>query len=106
MRISDWSSVVCSSDLFHPLCERFGRARADVGREDREHLDDGRMKFVEAGMEAKGVGAVQLFEGVTNEGRGRGACRIRRSEERRVGTEWVSTCRSRWAPYHEKKKNI
>src|SRR3546814_15581137 len=28
-----------------------------------------------------------------------------RSEERRVGTEWVSTCRSRWSPYHYKKKN-
>src|SRR3546814_17662714 len=29
-----------------------------------------------------------------------------RSEERRVGNEGVSTCRSRWTPYHEKKKNI
>src|SRR3546814_4248723 len=28
----------------------------------------------------------------------------RRSEERRVGKECVSTCRSRWAPAHEKKK--
>src|SRR3546814_14628246 len=28
-----------------------------------------------------------------------------RSEERRVGKEWVSTCRSRWSPDHEKKKN-
>src|SRR3546814_15841104 len=27
-----------------------------------------------------------------------------RSEERRVGKECVSTCRTRWAPYHEKKK--
>src|SRR3546814_14205626 len=27
-----------------------------------------------------------------------------RSEERRVGKEWVSTCRSRWSPYHSKKK--
>src|SRR3546814_15309589 len=27
-----------------------------------------------------------------------------RSEERRVGKECVSTCRSRWATYHEKKK--
>src|SRR3546814_14437243 len=27
-----------------------------------------------------------------------------RSEERRVGKEWVSTCRSRWWPYHKKKK--
>src|SRR3546814_18690441 len=30
----------------------------------------------------------------------------RRSEERRVGKECVSTCRSRWSPYHKKKKNI
>src|SRR3546814_14616219 len=29
---------------------------------------------------------------------------IDRSEERRVGKECVSTCRSRWSPYHEKKK--
>src|SRR3546814_14407436 len=28
----------------------------------------------------------------------------RRSEERRVGKECVSTCRSRWSPYHYKKK--
>src|SRR3546814_15771061 len=28
-----------------------------------------------------------------------------RSEERRVGKECVSTCRSRWSPYHEKKKH-
>src|SRR3546814_17424082 len=27
-----------------------------------------------------------------------------RSEERRVGQECVSTCRSRWLPYHKKKK--
>src|SRR3546814_13521897 len=27
-----------------------------------------------------------------------------RSEERRVGKECVSKCRSRWSPYHEKKK--
>src|SRR3546814_20804306 len=34
-------------------------------------------------------------------------CRFRRrSEERRVGKECVSTCRSRWSPYHYKKKNI
>src|SRR3546814_11233434 len=32
------------------------------------------------------------------------AGRSMRSEERRVGKECVSTCRSRWSPYHEKKK--
>src|SRR3546814_11766023 len=31
---------------------------------------------------------------------------VGRSEERRVGQECVSTCRSRWSPYHEKKKNM
>src|SRR3546814_12793413 len=31
---------------------------------------------------------------------GRVHCQSQRSEERRVGTECVSTCRSRWAPYH------
>src|SRR3546814_15347091 len=29
-----------------------------------------------------------------------------RSEERRVGKECVSTCRSRWSPYHSTKKTI
>src|SRR3546814_13982909 len=29
-----------------------------------------------------------------------------RSEERRVGKECVSTCRSRWSPYHLKKKRL
>src|SRR3546814_13028860 len=28
-----------------------------------------------------------------------------RSEERRVGKECVSTCRSRWSPYHSKNKH-
>src|SRR3546814_12540445 len=31
---------------------------------------------------------------------------LSRSEERRVGKECVSTCRSRWSQYHEKKKEI
>src|SRR3546814_15669865 len=31
---------------------------------------------------------------------------VPRSEERRVGKECVSTCISRWAPYHKKKKHI
>src|SRR3546814_14741962 len=31
------------------------------------------------------------------------ACKLLRSEERRVGKECVSKCRSRWSPYHSKK---
>src|SRR3546814_18552584 len=37
----------------------------------------------------------------------RAGCRagkVKRSEERRVGKECVSPCRSRWSPYHYKKK--
>src|SRR3546814_16344050 len=33
------------------------------------------------------------------------ACTQYRSEERSVGKECVSTCRSRWSPDHSKKKN-
>src|SRR3546814_14238296 len=33
------------------------------------------------------------------------ALQVNRSEERRVGKECVSPCRSRWSPYHDKKKN-
>src|SRR3546814_19101588 len=33
-----------------------------------------------------------------------GKAQKNRSEERRVGQECVSTCRSRWSPYHSKKK--
>src|SRR3546814_13088050 len=40
----------------------------------------------------------QLVQGAV--GRSPGGRRIPRSEERRVGKECVSTCRSRWSPYH------
>src|SRR3546814_5693111 len=65
MRISDWSSDVCSSDLTI-------------------------MKYQ---VTASEYGACVL----------EGACKaaaLVRSEERRVGKECVSTCRSRWSPYH------
>src|SRR3546814_13089586 len=35
-----------------------------------------------------------------------GRARVARSEERRVGKECVSTCRSRWSPYHSKRKPV
>src|SRR3546814_4284042 len=77
MRISDWSSDVCSSDL------TFG---ADSGAEGR-HRDG---QPVRLGDHAACVGDLD---------RARGSARMR-SEERRVGKECVSTCRSRWSPYH------
>src|SRR3546814_18603162 len=46
------------------------------------------------------LGRATLFATVSSTGN--------RSEERRVGKECVSKCRSRWSPYHKKKnkKNI
>src|SRR3546814_3461655 len=78
MRISDWSSDVCSSDLkLRTIDDPFlvkGVTMAVDGT-DQEELRD----ILEAEVHAK---------------------RVRRSEERRVGKECVSTCRSRWSPYH------
>src|SRR3546814_15012503 len=44
------------------------------------------------------------FEDEANNGIGHQRGVLSRSEERRVGKECVSTCRSRWSPYHSKKK--
>src|SRR3546814_2311552 len=102
MRISDWSSDVCSSDL---IINELVRVRDEfiahgdpTGRFDPPHstLNIGRIKggtahnivaehcMIEFGM--RGVPGLDL-EAV-------------RSEERRVGKECVSTCRSRWSPSH------
>src|SRR3546814_16845140 len=98
MRISDWSSDVCSSDLlirsgaapssfesaslgninaFLAYAGRTGRL-ADLGAQDRV-LAQAYLAFL------RGGGNPDLFA---------------RSEERRVGKECVSTCRSRWSPAH------
>src|SRR3546814_10264769 len=91
MRISDWSSDVCSSDL-----PEGARPVAVAAHGDRP-----------AGGPAGGGrrGGGRLRHGVLRAGPhlGRGAARVPprfRSEERRVGKECVSTCRSRWSPYH------
>src|SRR3546814_5277632 len=84
MRISDWSSDVCSSDLQRCL-----------------------PKFL--CLQPAVPCPVSAFQGCQTEqslaapGLEFCACRRRslpRSEERRVGKECVSTCRSRWSPYH------
>src|SRR3546814_2556529 len=75
MRISDWSSDVCSSDLLPPgLVPR-------VSSDCRELRCS--PTYPPRALEFSGL--------VRNTGR---------SEERRVGKECVSTCRSRWSPYH------
>src|SRR3546814_20931855 len=84
MRISDWSSDVCSSDLRQVRTDR-----APAGRAHRARLtaQEGRC----------GAGRYRQ----PHPRRRRSA---QRAEARRVGKECVSTCRSRWSPDHEKKK--
>src|SRR3546814_3754581 len=85
MRISDWSSDVCSSDL-----EGDRRAVGDRAADDQSRY----RRSVDAQEPA-----VRSVPQAVRE-RCRGARGEQRSEERRVGKECVSTCRSRWSPYH------
>src|SRR3546814_11482170 len=54
-----------------------------------------------AGCGDKDMGQILAHSAASSES-ARSVCR--RSEERRVGKECVSTCRSRWSPYHKKNK--
>src|SRR3546814_13503971 len=103
MRISDWSSDVCSSDLGQ--ADRIARLklRPDFGRDQRR-------MFVAHEGEEGGFGRAALHRRDAAVGRERLVSGVDRdesavrSEERRVGKECVSTCRSRCSPYHLKKK--
>src|SRR3546814_18654153 len=88
MRISDWSSDVCSSDLF--------------GGENAW------WKLVVFALAVLSIGIGGALAGHAT-ARSRhpylvllGTAILARTEERRVGKECVSTCRSRWSPYHYK----
>src|SRR3546814_10582503 len=109
MRISDWSSDVCSSDLLF-IAVIF----IVSGINKLIHVNDTNAMISAAGLPGGLAIPTGLFELIA------GAClalgvatrlwsillaafvllTILRSEERRVGKECVSTCRSRWSPYH------
>src|SRR3546814_14956903 len=97
MRISDWSSDVCSSDLAMQLIEKLS-ILADAAKYDASCASSGAPKRSSEGK--AGLGSTD----------GMGICHsyTPRSEERRVGKECVRTCRSRWSPDHLKtnKKNV
>src|SRR3546814_14539413 len=116
MRISDWSSDVCSSDL-----ELAGRGIADgIMRRNRpkhrlsadevarNHALSRRRRAVEKLFgtlkRSYRLGRVPYFNRARNATALALACFAfnlrRRSEERRVGKECVSTCRYRWSPVH------
>src|SRR3546814_11597246 len=57
-------------------------------------------------LKLKGVGAADFAQGENAPVFAVGLSVIKcRSEERRVGKECVSTCRSRWSPYHYKTQS-
>src|SRR3546814_18552924 len=108
MRISDWSSDVCSSDLVHrhrkrPVPGRHRQARVRplalggllVPARARGDLQARRLW-----QRAAPPGAVRT----PDRGAAGGPASESRSEERSVGKECVSPCRSRWCTYHKKKK--
>src|SRR3546814_5254946 len=86
MRISDWSSEVCSSDL----------QRARVG----EFVLINGLNFIGSRNKYAKKSENRYFLDGNNDLYRDGVSDFVRSEERRVGKECVSTCRSRWSPYH------
>src|SRR3546814_16632675 len=101
MRMSGWSADVCSSDLVieHLLAEaRTDPAVDPAGRGEFDHV--GAAPDLEPHRAAAVVGAVAGVARAREEGAEFVAITERRSEERRVGKECVSTCRSRWSQYH------
>src|SRR3546814_4742666 len=107
MRISDWSSDVCSSDLLYGIAS-FEEVPPDMAELSRRRAD-----IVARGppyLVAEREGAVRGYA-YAGPYRPRPAYRFTvedsvyvapdaRSEERRVGKECVSTCRTRWSPEH------
>src|SRR3546814_7272324 len=101
MRISDWSSDVCSSDL------REFRIRPDIDAEVPIHLRI-QAGFVITerccvdGLDVQRGNDAALSEIAEQRDLPTGLAQdlAIRSEERRVGKECVSTCRSRWSPSH------
>src|SRR3546814_14168676 len=98
MRISDWSSDVCSSDLDYLERYLHDILRAEtVPATDRAWAVHRALIHELAFLFARGSTRTRSRSLTT-------ICRelavFLRSEERRVGKEGVSTCRSRWSPYH------
>src|SRR3546814_19766680 len=102
MRISDWSSDVCSSDLVRmpssaaaritriEISPRFATSSLRTGAGETS------MEFFLRGAWGTDINRARTDQPVSRREAGR-------SEERRVGKECVSRCRSRGSPDHKKK---
>src|SRR3546814_13519616 len=100
MRISDWSSDVCSSDLYErhiaKVLQLSGAPAADAAKQAREVVAF-ETRLAKASKSSEEIARDRsLFYNPISIAE---ADRLTRSEERRVGKECVSTCRSRLSPY-------
>src|SRR3546814_18364806 len=98
MRISDWSSDVCSSDLFGQVLA-LGLGAAVISSADLPGVD--KMQLGQAFVSdvlGEGEGGALMNTLISASQGGGGGDSLFRSEERRVGKECGSTFRSRWAP--------
>src|SRR3546814_16376568 len=103
MRISDWSSDVCSSDLFihGTACNHFA-AMTQEGFQHLLEVQEARLPIQQRDhIHAERILQLSLLiEIIKDDFRHFAALEFNRSEERRVGKECVSTCRFRWSRYH------
>src|SRR3546814_11387319 len=104
MRISDWSSDVCSSDLLYGSIGVIGNT---PGANGSRVFDQMQVSLGVVGPASLGEPAQKLVHHIVASPQPQGwdtqiknEPTLQRSEERRVGKECVSTCRSRWSPYH------
>src|SRR3546814_14606174 len=97
MRISDWSSDVCSSDLEIDHMVSTRSPERDIYL--TQVLEQVRERLAELRINAEVTGRPKHLYSIYEK------MVVKRSEERSVGKECVSTCRSRWSLYHYKKKN-
>src|SRR3546814_15747323 len=98
MRISDWSSDVCSSDLLLK-CIKSGAVSIvtdEVGHFVKDGIETKSGEFISADIIVTATGFNMSGGGISWDRDGTPF--DFRSEERRVGKECVSTCRSRWSP--------
>src|SRR3546814_12453627 len=102
MRISDWSSDVCSSDL---LASLQGLLKTDLTGvlKNGYDLNNNRQGGITQAQRLNliALGGLDNYGGRISAQTGDAVITTgNRSEERRVGKECVSTCMSRWSPYH------
>src|SRR3546814_17242282 len=106
MRISDWSSDVCSSDLLAQTKSKyFAKVLLQAGNNTSMYLLGWTPSSIDAANSLTNLVACRDSKTAAGQFNLGGYCNKEiRSEESRVGKECVSTCRSRWSTDQYKKK--